>query len=170
MPTFCKAERMTSLKEVERLFERGHNSSVQAWPLRAVYRCPEGSFVSKSGCVVSKSDSIVPKSDSIVPKSGCAAATPPAKVLISVAKKRLRHAVDRNRAKRQIREAYRLHKQFLTDTLTDRHKAMNIAFIWLANEPMPTDAVFKAMEHIVNTISRKQQSDLDTTNVSQDNK
>lgn len=163
MPTFCKAERMTSLKEVERLFERGHNSSVQAWPLRAVYRYPKDSFVSKSGCVVSKSDSIVPKSD-------CAAATPPAKVLISVAKKRLRHAVDRNRAKRQIREAYRLHKQFLTDTLTDRHKAMNIAFIWLANEPMPTDAVFKAMEHIVNTISRKQQSDLDTTHVSQDNK
>lgn len=140
---------MTSLKEVERLFERGHNSSVQAWPLRAVYRCPEGSFI---------------------PKSDRAAATPPAKVLISVAKKRLRHAVDRNRAKRQIREAYRLHKQFLTDTLTDRHKAMNIAFIWLANEPMPTDAVFKAMEHIVNTISRKQQSDLDTTHVSQDNK
>ena len=149
MPTFCKVERMTSLKEVERLFERGRNSSVQAWPLRAVFRCPEGSFI---------------------PKSDCAAATPPAKVLISVAKKRLRHAVDRNRAKRQIREAYRLHKQFLTDTLADRHKAMNIAFIWLANEPMPTDAVFKAMEHIVNTISRKQQSDLDTTHVSQDNK
>ena len=37
----------------------------------------------------------------------------PVKVLISVSKRHFKHAVDRNRAKRQIREAYRLHKQVL---------------------------------------------------------
>ena len=37
----------------------------------------------------------------------------PVQILISVPKKRFKHAVDRNRVKRQVREAYRLHKQVL---------------------------------------------------------
>ncbi|MCH5178318.1 MAG: ribonuclease P protein component [Prevotellaceae bacterium] len=150
---------MTSLKEVERLFERGHNSSVQAWPLRAVYRCPEGSFVSKSGSIAYKSGCVVPKSDCIVPKSDCAATTPPAKVLISVAKKRLRHAVDRNRAKRQTREAYRLHKQPLVDALAAKGVQMHVAFVWLATEPVQTAVLFNAMSRIVSTIVRRMQPD-----------
>ena len=39
----------------------------------------------------------------------------PVKVLMSVSKRRLHHAVDRNRAKRQMREAYRLNKHILKD-------------------------------------------------------
>ena len=145
MPTFHKAEHITSRKEVERLFERDHNSSVQAWPLRAVYRYPKDSFVSKSDCVV--------------PKSGCTATTPPAKVLISVAKKRLRHAVDRNRAKRQTREAYRLHKQPLVDALAAKGVQMHVAFVWLATEPVQTAVLFNAMSRIVSTIVRRMQPD-----------
>lgn len=152
MPTFHKAEHITSRKEVECLFERDHNSSVQAWPLRAVYRYPKDSFVSKSGCIVSKSDCVVPK-------SGCAATTPPAKVLISVAKKRLRHAVDRNRAKRQTREAYRLHKQPLVDALAAKGVQMHVAFVWLATEPVQTAVLFNAMSRIVSTIVRRMQPD-----------
>ena len=41
----------------------------------------------------------------------------PVQILISVPKKRFKHAVDRNRVKRQVREAYRLHKQVLYEAL-----------------------------------------------------
>lgn len=41
-------------------------------------------------------------------------ATPP-QVLVSVSKKYFKKAVDRNRLKRQIREAYRQHKHLLQD-------------------------------------------------------
>ena len=56
----------------------------------------------------------------------------PVQVLISVSKRHFKHAVDRNRIKRLIREAYRLNRHLLTETLTD--KTLNIAFIWMSDE------------------------------------
>lgn len=138
MPTFCKAERMTSLKEIEYLFERGRSSSVQAWPLRAVFQI------------------------TAEPQTGA----PPIKVLVSVAKKRLRHAVDRNRAKRQTREAYRLHKQPLFDALAVQKKQMRLAFIWLATEPQPTEALFSAMSRIVGSIVQRLHPNTNTKHLS----
>lgn len=55
-------------------------------------------------------------------------------LLISVPKKRFKRAVKRNRVKRQIREAYRLHKSLLTDKLQATGQKLVIAFIWLDNE------------------------------------
>lgn len=49
-------------------------------------------------------------------------------LLISVPKRLFRHAVDRNRVKRQIREAYRNNTDILT--LPDGHSAI-MAIIWL---------------------------------------
>ena len=41
----------------------------------------------------------------------------PVQVLVSVSKRHFKHAVDRNRIKRQIREAYRHQKQVLCDAV-----------------------------------------------------
>ena len=56
-------------------------------------------------------------------------------VLVSVPKKHFKRAVKRNRVKRQVREAYRKHKRFVTLRVNEQtDKQLLIAFIWLSNE------------------------------------
>ena len=59
--------------------------------------------------------------------------TVPVQILVSVSKRHFKHAVKRNRVKRQIREAYRHHKQLLTEKVPE-DKSLAIAFIWLSDE------------------------------------
>lgn len=61
-------------------------------------------------------------------------------MLVSVAKRHLRHAVDRNRAKRQVREHYRLNKYLLHEGLTTPQN-LHLAFIWMADKPLESPRV-----------------------------
>ena len=72
----------------------------------------------------------------------------PVKVLMSVSKRRLHHAVDRNRAKRQMREAYRLNKHILLDSLAEG-ECLHLAFVWLADRPLPTKFVMSKMQNLL---------------------
>lgn len=69
-----------------------------------------------------------------------------ASILISVPKKRFKHAVKRNRIKRQIREAYRKNKHELLDVLYNNEQGMAIAFIYLADELVPTTEIESKMK------------------------
>ena len=124
-PTFRKRERMVSNLLIEALFDSGRSRSVSAFPLRAVYRTTER-------------------------REGSA----PVQVLISVPKKRLRHAVDRNRVKRQIREAYRLQKQILIER-TEPGQTIAIAFIWLTNQHFPTAEVSTKVRQLLERIAKR---------------
>lgn len=55
-----------------------------------------------------------------------------ASILISVSKRHFKHAVKRNKIKRQIREAYRLNKNILDFSEDNNHWL--IAFIYLSND------------------------------------
>ena len=81
---------------------------------------------------------------------GCA----PVQILISVPKKRFKHAVDRNRVKRQIREAYRQHKQIL-DGIISEEKLLLIAFIWLSDRHCPTQEVERRVVSLLQRIAKK---------------
>lgn len=55
----------------------------------------------------------------------------PAQLLIIVPKRKLRHAVDRNRTKRLIRECYRVQKQRLYDILQSNECKLRLALIYV---------------------------------------
>lgn len=124
MNTFPKAEHLCLQTEIEALFSAG-SSSMTVYPIRATFRRTE------------------------YPGHG-----PRVKVLLSVSKRRFKHAVDRNRAKRQLREAYRLQKSLCIDRLPDG-TGLNLAFIWLSERPVKSEIVSKCVKTILLRIPEK---------------
>ena len=124
-PTFSKKERIVSSKLIETLFEKGDSQTVTAFPLKAVYLPIDR------------------------PENGA-----PAQVLISVPKKRFKHAVDRNRVKRQVREAYRQCKQQLCEAVPD-DQCLLLAFVWIADELMPSTTVADRIQKLVKRITER---------------
>ena len=120
-----------TFKKSERLCSRilmdrlfqGDSHSISAYPLRAVF-LPVGTNEQKG-----------------------------VSVLISVPKKRFHDAVDRNRVKRQLREAYRKHKHSLAEQMTAREQGLLIAFIYVSAQIEPTAAIEKRMVRLLEKIS-----------------
>jgi ribonuclease P protein component len=123
-PTFKKEERIVSNLLIETLFEKGNSQSLSAYPLRAVYLKTEH-------------------------REGCA----PVQLLISVPKKKFKHAVDRNRVKRQVREAYRKNKALLESTL-DEGQMLLIAMIWLSDRHFATNDVEKRVISLLKQMAK----------------
>ncbi|HRH35028.1 MAG TPA: ribonuclease P protein component, partial [Catalimonadaceae bacterium] len=91
--TFSKPERLCSRKSIEQLFETGEKWV--CFPFRIIIRLQN-------------------RDDSLEPEAA------PVQILVSASKRNFKQAVDRNRIKRQIREAYRLHKHLLYSQVTNR--------------------------------------------------
>jgi len=77
----------------------------------------------------------------------------PDKVATAVPKKLIKHAVDRNKIKRRIREAYRLNKQLLESANKDKH--VEIVFLYQANDLFPFSRLQSAMRFILIKLSEK---------------
>jgi len=123
-PTLRKRERMVSRKLIETLFGGG-SLSMAAFPLRVVFM-----------------------------KKGRTEYDSPIEILISVPKKRFKHAVDRNRVKRQVREAYRHHKQQLYDALPADQQLL-LAFVWLSDQHISTKEVEKRVCNLLQRMPEK---------------
>lgn len=70
-------------------------------------------------------------------------------VLISVPKKRFHDAVDRNRVKRQIREAYRKNKHALVEQAATMGKGLLVAFVYVSDKIETTDHIEKRMVRLL---------------------
>ena len=80
----------------------------------------------------------------------------PVQFTVSVPKKRFRHAVSRNRIKRQVREAYRLQKHRLFEGLRQK-QGQQVAFmiIYTGREALPYAAIEKAMQLMLRRFIQK---------------
>lgn len=121
--TLSKEERICSKKLINELFT-GNGRSMTAFPLRVVFM-----------------------------KRTIVDDQPRAAMLVSVPKRHFKHAVDRNRVKRQVREAFRRNKSIITQNLTDDHEAVAMAFVWLTNEKFPSSEVENRMVRLLTRIS-----------------
>ena len=101
-----------SRKLIDRLFVGGGSKSMSCFPLRLVFM-------------------VLDHNDEALEHNGSNTEVADAQMLVSVPKRCFKHAVDRNRVKRQVREAYRRHRD-LYELPEGKYLAM--AFIWLDHQ------------------------------------
>ncbi len=117
-----KKEKLCSVVAIDQLFGNGGAEfSCLAYPLRVIAR-----------------------------NNGRRSSDAPVAFLVSVPKKRLRHAVDRVTMRRRIREAYRLSPL--------RHRfdsalRLDLAFIYVADRLLPYRSVERAMNRILEALA-----------------
>lgn len=123
--TLSKEERICSKKLMEQLFNGGTARSMSSFPLRVVFTTVERQL-----------------------------GQPPASIIVSVPKRHFKHAVDRNRVKRQLREAYRHHKQLLVEAIADTpQKAIALSLIWMDGRHLPSGEIGHKLQNLLTRIA-----------------
>jgi ribonuclease P protein component len=123
--TFSKSEHLCGEKDISTLFSTG--KSYLVYPFRMVYI--EMSFVG-----IDRTN---------------------AQVLISVPKKRFKRAVKRNRIKRQIREAYRIHKHDFVTSLIQKEIRVHLAINYIADLELETDILKSKLKTALDKLLEK---------------
>ena len=78
----------------------------------------------------------------------------PVQMMVSVSKRHFKRAVKRNRVKRQVREAYRHHKQLLIEKVPE-DKSLAVAFIWLSDELFDSRQVEKSVRRLLEKVAER---------------
>jgi ribonuclease P protein component len=73
----------------------------------------------------------------------------------SVSKRYFKKAVDRNRLKRQMREAYRLQQASIRETVQASQKSVHVFFIFTGKELLPYEQIYKSMTQCLLRLDHK---------------
>lgn len=80
----------------------------------------------------------------------------PVQFTVSVPKRKFRRAVQRNRLRRQVREAWRLHKHELYEALEGQTTTYAFMVLYVAKEPLPYLEVDKSMQKMIKRFIKKE--------------
>ncbi len=122
-----------SRKLIDRLFVGGGSKSMSCFPLRLVFM-------------------VLDHNDEALENKGSHVDMADAQMLISVPKRCFKHAVDRNRVKRQVREAYRRHRDLYE---LPEGKNLAMAFIWLDHQHHETAEVEDKVVNLLRRLGEK---------------
>ena len=120
---FPENERLRLNKDIVRLF--GEGKTFISYPLRIAYLRLTGNNTSDS----------------------------PISILVSVPKKRIKLAVNRNRIKRLIRESFRLNKNETSNLYTKCGNHLHVAYIYICKEMKNYHDIEKAVRKAFKTIN-----------------
>lgn len=127
--TLSKSSKLCSVTAIELLFKHTDSESIIAYPLRGVWR--HHPTTTRPGT----------------------AAPPPVKFMITIPKKKLRHAVDRVTMRRRVREAYRLCRAEY-ETLIAPAANIDLAFIYLSDKLQPYHTIERAVRRIMSRVAQ----------------
>ena len=82
-------------------------------------------------------------------------------IMVSIPKRKFKHAVDRNLLRRRTREAYRLNKSILSQTTNN--KGLDIAFLYIGDKKEEFAYLQKKMCDALNKIVTKISEEVKTT-------
>ena len=122
---FGRKEKLKSRKRVEELFSRG--KTVAVFPIRISYQFQN-----------------LPANEKAILEVG-----------VSVSKRNFKRAVDRNRIKRLLREAYRLQKSDLFELLASAKKKGYVFFIYTDKQLPEYATVYETMKKCLDVLKRK---------------
>lgn len=69
-----------------------------------------------------------------------------------VPKKKFKHANDRNKLKRRMREAYRLQKTDFYKLIEEKGQGVDIAFLYYGNKSEDYASIFTAIQKLLTTV------------------
>ncbi|MEM9846453.1 MAG: ribonuclease P protein component [Bacteroidota bacterium] len=116
---FRKKERLKSSRTISQLFQEGR--SFGRYPLRLVWLSMDKEAVDIA----------------------------PVQIAFSVPKKKFKSAVDRNRIKRQMREAWRLNKHLLYEQIASRSFTYVFMIIYVGKQQVPYAEIAQQTQQII---------------------
>lgn len=130
---FPKAEKLCNRKRIDSLFESG--SSFYIHPVKVYHAVLASNEEDRA----------------------------PVQLLISIPKRNIKKAIDRNRLKRLIRESYRLQKQQLAAQCTIQNLIIDTAFVYTSRKPLKFREIHEIIFLILQRLNAicQQQSELD---------